>query len=505
VISLPALDKATVGMSKPWANGGTTISQTSQDMPQVDSDEAPTAAASELRLLLSQLERGDLPSVSNLKKTISYAADVLSSQNWESGATQKSSSGEDRLQSVKEEQVRAWLESTFTRQESVYEHYPVFKLPTFKTVVQAVMIGQHIDNMYREGTAVYTGPQYPPGIAQLFQEQMNTCEFDIFKVESLSDNQPLLFVGHELFQRYDLMTKFKISPSCLGAFLSKLEQGYKHHGNSYHNATHGADVLQTVHYLIHTTGLESWLTQLQLLALLLAAAIHDVDHTGTTNTFHVQSYSEFALWYNDRSVLENHHLNYAFTLLKENNLNILKELEVEEFRLLRGLVIDMVLATDMSGHFEQLKQMKLLVSAQHGMSQLSDNDHRSKVLCLLLHMADISHPCKPWVLHHQWTSRLLEEFFQQGDREREAGRECSPLCDRNNTLVPESQIGFIDFIVSPSFEVCGDMLTMLSSHRSPPLEHNQAAIGVWAGNLSDNRRKWKAQCKNGNPFIFGRI
>jgi len=97
VISLPALDKATVGMSKPWANGGTTISQTSQDMPQVDSDEAPTAAASELRLLLSQLERGDLPSVSNLKKTISYAADVLSSQNWESGATQKRYSTELKL------------------------------------------------------------------------------------------------------------------------------------------------------------------------------------------------------------------------------------------------------------------------------------------------------------------------------------------------------------------------------------------------------------------------
>jgi len=56
-----------------------------------------------------------------------------------------SSSGEDKLQSVKEEQVRAWLESTFTRQESAYEHHPVFKLPTFKTVVQAVMIGQHID------------------------------------------------------------------------------------------------------------------------------------------------------------------------------------------------------------------------------------------------------------------------------------------------------------------------------------------------------------------------
>jgi len=42
------------------------------------------------------------------------------------------------------------------------------------------------------------------------QEQMNTCKFDIFKVESLTDNQPLLFVGYELFQRYDLMTKFKV-------------------------------------------------------------------------------------------------------------------------------------------------------------------------------------------------------------------------------------------------------------------------------------------------------
>jgi len=48
VISLPALDKATAGMSKPWATGGTTISQTSQDqLPQVDSDEASAAAASE--------------------------------------------------------------------------------------------------------------------------------------------------------------------------------------------------------------------------------------------------------------------------------------------------------------------------------------------------------------------------------------------------------------------------------------------------------------------------
>ena len=35
----------------------------------------------------------------------------------------------------------------------------------------------------------------------------------------------------------------------------------------------------------------------------------------------------------------------------------------------------------------------------------------------------------------------MEEFFKQGDTEREQGLEFSPLCDRHNTMVPQSQIG----------------------------------------------------------------
>lgn len=54
--------------------------------------------------------------------------------------------------------------------------------------------------------------------------------------------------------------------------------------------------------------------------------------------------------------------------------------------------------------------------------------------------------------------QLLEEFFRQGDKERALGLPFSPLCDRNNTLVAESQIGFIEFIVEPSMQVCSDML-----------------------------------------------
>ena len=66
---------------------------------------------------------------------------------------------------------------------------------------------------------------------------------------------------------------------------------------------------------------------------------------------------------------------------------------------------------------------------------------KTKVMCLLLHSADVSHPTKTWDLHKEWTSRCMEEFFKQGDKEKELGLDISPLCDRNTTQVPQSQIG----------------------------------------------------------------
>ena len=40
-----------------------------------------------------------------------------------------------------------------------------------------------------------------------------------------------------------------------------------------------------------------------------------------------------------------------------------------------------------------------------------------------------------------WLLRCMEEFFKQGDKEQEQGLDFSPLCDRQNTMVPQSQIG----------------------------------------------------------------
>ncbi|KAF2975781.1 hypothetical protein EK904_014631 [Melospiza melodia maxima] len=94
----------------------------------------------------------------------------------------------------------------------------------------------------------------------------------------------------------------------------------------------------------------------------------------------------------------------------------------------------MVLATDMSCHFQQIKAMKNALQQPEGID-------KPKALSLLLHTADISHPAKAWDLHHRWTMSLLEEFFRQGDKEAELGLPFSPLCDRTSTMVAQSQIG----------------------------------------------------------------
>lgn len=63
-----------------------------------------------------------------------------------------------------------------------------------------------------------------------------------------------------------------------------------------------------------------------------------------------------------------------------------------------------------------------------------------QVLQNLVHCADLSNPTKPLPLYRQWTDRIMAEFFQQGDREREAGLDISPMCDKHTASVEKSQV-----------------------------------------------------------------
>merc|ERR1712217_468868 len=120
----------------------------------------------------------------------------------------------------------------------------------------------------------------------------------------------------------------------------------------------------------------------------------------------------------------------------------------------RSDAIDMVLATDMTVHFSKVGSFVELTARLGDDPEEWYDDERamSAFRSILLHSVDISNQTKPFTLAQNWTRRVLLEFFAQGDEESQLGLPISPLCDRHNTNIAESQIGFIEFIVQPTFE-----------------------------------------------------
>ena len=57
-----------------------------------------------------------------------------------------------------------------------------------------------------------------------------------------------------------------------------------------------------------------------------------------------------------------------------------------------------------------------------------------------MHCADLSNPTKPLNIYRQWTERVMQEFFRQGDLERDQGMDISPMCDRHTASIEKSQV-----------------------------------------------------------------
>uniref|UniRef100_A0A4W5K8K2 Phosphodiesterase n=1 Tax=Hucho hucho TaxID=62062 RepID=A0A4W5K8K2_9TELE len=292
-------------------------------------------------------------------------------------------------------------------------------------------------------------------------DDLNKWGLNIFRLAEFSNNRPLSCIMFAIFQERDLLKTFRIPVDTFVTYVMTLEDHY-HANVAYHNSLHAADVTQSTHVLLSTPALDAVFTDLEILAALFAAAIHDVDHPGVSNQFLINTNSELALMYNDESVLENHHLAVGFKLLHEDNCDIFQNLSKRQRQSLRKLVIDMVLATDMSKHMSLLADLKTMVETKKvtssGVLLLDHYTDRIQVLRNMVHCADLSNPTKPLVVYREWTERIMEEFFRQGDKERERGMEISPMCDKHTASVEKSQVGFIDYIVHPLWETWGDLV-----------------------------------------------
>lgn len=286
--------------------------------------------------------------------------------------------------------------------------------------------------------------------------RVDEWDFDLFALERLAGRRVLSVLAYHIFEeRLNCFTQFDIKPAFFANFIATIEDGYK--DVPYHSHIHAADVLQNTYYFLTRPSQRKILSNrpLDLFSACIAAAIHDYKHPGTNNAFQVATGSRDAWRYNDRAVLENMHVSEAFLVTRRPHHNIFSGLKSDERFESRSTIIAMVLATDMSSHFKNLGELKSHLDVKHTKQEEwnAANAHE-RLICLetALHCADLGNPTKPLPIYLEWTDRVMSEFFDQGDRERELGMPISPMCDRLKPNIPRSQIGFMDFIVQPIYD-----------------------------------------------------
>ena len=265
----------------------------------------------------------------------------------------------------------------------------------------------------------------------------------------------------------------------------------------FHNSVHAAQVCHQVNVLAEITGVRRHLSRIDQVALTVAGMCHDVSHFGRSNAFLVETRHELAVRYNDSAVLENFHAAMTFQLLKSSAAtDITAGLSRREERRFRARLIQLILATDSSTHFQLVAElrMRLLGQALFEDPQIEETDRRV-VLCALLRAADLGYHAIPLDAHAQWVDRLAEEYAQQGDDERALGLTISPMCDRRSQDIPSMQIGFMNLVVMPLF----DELFNLTKSQNPLSLDN---FGTVCGQLVSNHAHW-TMARNQRPSING--
>lgn len=80
---------------------------------------------------------------------------------------------------------------------------------------------------------------------------------------------------------------------------------------------------------------------------------------------------------------------------------------------------------------------------------------RLMVSNMIIKAADINGPSKRRDLHENWTSRISEEFYEQGDEEERLGLPISMYMDRREPHLARLQDSFITHLVGPLFNAVG--------------------------------------------------
>ena len=323
-------------------------------------------------------------------------------------------------------------------------------------------------SLQRANSFVHLAPVEMPSLSI---ETLGTLDFDIFAFGEVTGfTNTLSAISSLIFEQEGILEDLSIPEASFSEFVKQIGRGYLK--NPYHNALHAADVLQTcfAYTELARLSISADFDSIDKGALFISSIIHDYKHPGYNNAFLERTSHKIAVRYNDISCLENYHLAQAFKLAASPACNIFQSMEADVRRSLRKFIVHCVLGTDMAKHN---------IHGSDVASKLGNPDEfpslKLMILGLVIHAGDISNPTKPYAICEKWAVRVSDEFFLQGDKERELGLPLTFQFDRHSINLANMQMGFIKGVVLPYFS---------------PLASAFPGLEVCLQNLKANERRW---------------
>ncbi|KAK9763554.1 3',5'-cyclic-nucleotide phosphodiesterase [Basidiobolus ranarum] len=308
-----------------------------------------------------------------------------------------------------------------------------------------------------------------------------------------------------------------VSNDVLHRFILAIRAAYSN-PNPYHNFYHAVDVLQATYYTLNNVGLiglpggsmhlnkrsvdavkrriQDFLTPNDVFALIVSSLAHDLGHPGVNNAYMVNAQTPLALLYNDQAVLENYHTTSLFLLMKKHEFNFFGDQFTSEFKDFRKLVVNSILATDMSAHFEYIRSFTEQNKRLESSTKLDAIQEKISFCSAILKCSDISNAARSFHIASRWTECLMGELRDQAALEERMGYPIIMDPKQSDTVLAQGQVDFIGKMALPLFQVVSEMIPEMTycidkiksnivtwekirdhgSHTHPAMEHSDSTV-----------------------------
>ncbi|CAB3226351.1 unnamed protein product [Arctia plantaginis] len=311
---------------------------------------------------------------------------------------------------------------------------------------------------------------------------LNNFYLDPFKLDEFQKCKCVINMFSDLFDlaNFDLST--------LTRFILTVKKNYR--TVPYHNFDHGWTVAHSMYVMLKKDYRKRFNYKMRL-ALFVACLCHDLDHRGYTNKYMSEIASPLAAMYTT-STLEHHHFNITVTILQQDGHNIFSHITSEDYKEILGFIRHCILATDLAKFFPNLDKLKHLLAEDPPEFNWTLNSHRDLGMAISMTAADLSAAAKPWDIQIKTVKVIFEEFYDQGDKERAAGRIPIPMMDRHKPdEQPSSQVGFLKQICIP----CYSTLYQILPNTRPMYIMALKNLDRWKARANKIQRKLDGICK----------